>query len=382
MFAAQNGSYVKNPSTLVTGEAYWLYQRVEDNLHFIIGAGRSSGQAAQTKSLAAGWHLIGNPYAFQVSVIAPSTDYYGPVEYTGASWGAPVTAMMPWTGYAIFNRGTATGTIQFVIPTLSKGVLGKDTEEIAGWQLNLKAQGPTYGDVNTFIGRLEGATEGYDHFDNPEPPYIDKYVYLAMDRSDLDEDLPLLTSDIRSLQEENGSWDLALYTKGEKGPIALSADIMGNLPAGSQVKLIDLQSREVHNVTHGFGPVLVRDYNEMFPYRFTLLAGSAAYVAQAEEDVLAELPLAFGLANNYPNPFNPATRIPYTLTRPARVSLKIYNLLGQEVVTLVSGWEDMGTHEAIWNGLNRMGQPVASGLYFAVYSAEGKFYTRKMMMMR
>ena len=51
-------------------------------------------------------------------------------------------------------------------------------------------------------------------------------------------------------------------------------------------------------------------------------------------------------------------------------------------MTLVSGWEDMGTHEAIWNGLNRMGLPVASGLYFAVYSAEGKFYTRKMMMMR
>ena len=291
--------------------------------------------------------------------------------------------MVPWQGYAIFNRTAAQQTLTFSVPPFSKGILSKEAPLAGeGWELMLSAQGQNYGDRNTYIGRRAAATEGLDQFDNPEPPYVENYVYLAMDRSDWQEGLPLLTSDIRSLDETDGEWELALYTKGEKGAITISAELAGEISGDLQVRMVDLQNREIYDLTYGLGPLAIRDYNDRFPYRFKVLAGSAAYVDQAAADVLAQLPEAFGLSNNYPNPFNPNTRIPYTLTHPARVSLKIYNLLGQEVATLVNGWQDMGRYEVQWNGLNTTGQSVASGLYFAVYIAEGKTYTRKMILMR
>lgn len=64
------------------------------------------------------------------------------------------------------------------------------------------------------------------------------------------------------------------------------------------------------------------------------------------------------LFQNYPNPFNPATTISYLLPSPAYVTLKVYNVLGQEVTTLFEGDEDPGYHQHPWAG-----DPVASGVY-------------------
>ena len=72
----------------------------------------------------------------------------------------------------------------------------------------------------------------------------------------------------------------------------------------------------------------------------------------------------FELAQNFPNPFNPATTIRYSLPETEKVTLKVYNLLGEEVVALVQNEEKAaGHHFAIWDGRNKTGQPVSSGLY-------------------
>ena len=85
----------------------------------------------------------------------------------------------------------------------------------------------------------------------------------------------------------------------------------------------------------------------------------------------AELPREFALTQNYPNPFNPATQIRYSLPEEATVSLKVYNLLGQLVTTLVSGELGAGHHIATWNGRNSAGSVVGSGMYFYRFDAEG-----------
>ncbi|HTK82699.1 MAG TPA: DUF4331 family protein [Bacteroidota bacterium] len=71
------------------------------------------------------------------------------------------------------------------------------------------------------------------------------------------------------------------------------------------------------------------------------------------------VPNAFHLDQNYPNPFNPATKIQYHLAKPANVSLKVYNEIGQQVATLVSGHQNAGSYTAEWNAKN-----VASGVYY------------------
>jgi len=99
------------------------------------------------------------------------------------------------------------------------------------------------------------------------------------------------------------------------------------------------------------------------------------------------VPAVFSLKQNYPNPFNPGTTIAYTLPAQAEVSLKIVNLLGQEVRTLISGSQNAGVHEVLWDGSNAAGTPVASGMYFYKLEAkalDGKTYseTRKMLLMK
>ncbi len=78
----------------------------------------------------------------------------------------------------------------------------------------------------------------------------------------------------------------------------------------------------------------------------------------------ATAPARFMLAQNYPNPFNPATTIRYDLSARSRVSLTVFDALGRQVTTLVSGVQPDGTYEATWNGRDHTGQKVSSGVYF------------------
>ncbi len=84
----------------------------------------------------------------------------------------------------------------------------------------------------------------------------------------------------------------------------------------------------------------------------------------------------------YPNPFNPQTTISFTLSKAMPVSIEIYNIKGQSVTTLVKETLDKGNHSLVWNGVNKKGKRVSSGLYF--YKISTPEYTRssKMIMIK
>jgi hypothetical protein len=81
------------------------------------------------------------------------------------------------------------------------------------------------------------------------------------------------------------------------------------------------------------------------------------------------LPKVFALHQNYPNPFNPTTTIQYDLPKTAKVSLTVYDMLGQEVRTLVAGDQQAGVYHQTWDGKNNEGRTVASGVYLYRISA-------------
>jgi hypothetical protein len=93
------------------------------------------------------------------------------------------------------------------------------------------------------------------------------------------------------------------------------------------------------------------------------LGGSCKQGIDEETTSSKPLPTEFTLKANYPNPFNPETVIEYGLPEAGDVQLQIANLLGQTVRTLVSGPQDAGWHNAVWDGRNVSGQQVSSGTY-------------------
>ncbi len=105
--------------------------------------------------------------------------------------------------------------------------------------------------------------------------------------------------------------------------------------------------------------------------------------AAAVEQLNSGIPERFYLYNNYPNPFNPTTTLRFDLPRNAsNVRLVVYDILGREVVTLFAGDLTAGRYSYQWNGKNRFGSPVPSGIYFAGFKAGHYSRTIKMMLVK
>ena len=94
------------------------------------------------------------------------------------------------------------------------------------------------------------------------------------------------------------------------------------------------------------------------------------------------LPATFQLAQNFPNPFNPATRIEYELRAPTHVRIDVFSTLGRWVTTLVDQPLPAGFHSTLWDGRSASGQSVASGVYFYRLSTREGIETRKMVLLR
>ncbi len=93
-------------------------------------------------------------------------------------------------------------------------------------------------------------------------------------------------------------------------------------------------------------------------------------------------PASFKMEQNSPNPFNPETVIKFSLPQDARVTLKVYNVLGQVVNTLVDEALPAGNHSATWDGKNEQGRDVASGVYFYRIKAGDFESIQKMTLLR
>ncbi|MFQ5906938.1 MAG: S8 family serine peptidase, partial [bacterium] len=95
-----------------------------------------------------------------------------------------------------------------------------------------------------------------------------------------------------------------------------------------------------------------------------------------------EFPRNFSLLGNYPNPFNPCTRIAYSVNEPGTVTLEILNLLGEQVTILESGYKYPGQYVTIWDSRSNGGDKVSSGLYFYRLSLGDEYRLGRMTLVR
>ena len=190
--------------------------------------------------------------------------------------------------------------------------------------------------------------------------------------------------------------DLILVSQqlGKKVAVGSPVDVNGD----GVVSILDLiiVSGQIGNTTASAAPVVGTDSVDA--------ATIAAWIAQARleddgslafkqgienlEKLLASLiPKETALLANYPNPFNPETWIPYQLAESAEVTLTIYDINGQLVRRLIVGHQAAGMYRSrsravYWDGRNRLGEPLASGLYFYTLTADDFTATRRMLILK
>lgn len=116
-------------------------------------------------------------------------------------------------------------------------------------------------------------------------------------------------------------------------------------------------------------------------YEVWYCTNSVSVGVSADDTVLEGNSPSTSSLRNYPNPFNPATTISYQLSVNANVTLSIYNILGQQVRTLVNENQGAGEHSAIWDGRDNSGQLVGSGVYFCRLGSENSPPESRRMML-
>lgn len=97
-------------------------------------------------------------------------------------------------------------------------------------------------------------------------------------------------------------------------------------------------------------------------------------------DDINNIVFTFELEQNYPNPFNPVTVIPFSIPEISNVKIKVYNIIGQEIITLLNKELAAGSYKISWNGRDKGGSLVTSGIYFYKLETPGKNIVKKMVL--
>ncbi len=115
---------------------------------------------------------------------------------------------------------------------------------------------------------------------------------------------------------------------------------------------------------------------------FQIFIGNKNFVDRQIEEKRSQLPGHFGLSQNYPNPFNSSTAIQFQIAAPQQVSLKIVDLLGREVRTLINEYKPAGYFQVTWDGKDNRGMEVVTGIYLCILQAGQSFESKKVLVLK
>jgi len=381
-----NGAYQENAGNLAIGSAVWLISK--DGASINADNGYSTALlSGKTINLSNGWNQVGNPYNMPIQLTDDSqVQLSGTVEqklyqYSGGENYTESTIMQPGSGYWIYSSGSGTIKINpiFGFNSSNKQLASKTT---IGWKATIEVVAGLQRDKVTAFGLHPEASNGYDRRDFHEPPVIGEYISAYFKHPEAGS----LNEDIRLQGQDLYTWPLAIQTN-QRGIAEISIPDIYGIPNYLEVKLYDPVSRIVYNMRDE-ASIRITSQGSENPYYLELLVGSSEQI-EDQLDAMGVVPSTFELAQNIPNPFNPVTNIRVSLVEEANVTLKVYNLLGEEMNTLVLNRSlDKGNHRFIWAGKDDHGRHLPSGVYLyrlEVMSRSGMpLYqdTKKMILMK
>ena len=395
---------VSTSAEFIPGKAFWLKHLLgEAKKQITLGSGKTVGLENSQIPLSPGWNQIGSLFTFAIDWLqntdaSENPDIKGPIKWNGSQYigigqtdgdSASFTELLPWDGYYVYNAANSNQIL--VINPVGSTPVGKLAKTSAlkdyfphliksGWKINVTADVGEFKDSYNYIGVIEDASDGEDRYDLPELPVIGSYVSLYFDHEGKDGLTRPYTIDYRAPCEEGVIWTMYCRTNINNKGNRLQWKI-DNFPDNYIMAILDISHNRVVEMKENIYS-FTNEY-ESYPIRMMVFAGTEEFVEVKLAEEKRKLPQKFNLSQNYPNPFNPATTIGFDIVRLSKVSLEIYNILGQRITTLINHRiYDTGSHEIIWDGTNDSGMAVSSGLYFYLIRTENFAKSKKMILIR
>ncbi|MBL7960547.1 fibronectin type III domain-containing protein, partial [bacterium] len=355
-----------------SGNAYYFYHHgggKEDLFSRGVNPSAISTNVFNEWVLKSGWNLVPWPYSFGAAISNRDQSKIGRVWLrNGKNGWEESTELKPFTGYMIYNKTAGDLVLGNVLSwSLSAG---KSQASEFVWSAQFQAVAGDYKDAFNVIGVSALSSDEWDDLDERAPISVGQGVNVYFQSSG-----KMLAYDIRDANIGH-EWNMAVENSTKNDKTILQWDV-ANLPQQFNLILYDITHNKKINALDASSGYEFRNDR---PTSFKVFAGSADWVEQNVQQLEKELPQTFALHQNYPNPFNPTTRIAFDVAQSGNVKIKIYNVLGQEVATVVNRYYETGRYNIEWNGRDDMGRQLSSGVY--IYRLEtGKVSRVKKMLL-
>ena len=369
------------PEEVISGKGYWIKQINKDRVDFFLGDGKTTELSGFSLVLDVGWNLISSPFLFPVLV--PSYDnqlseiYY----YDGTGWvDSTITYLLPWSGYAIFNSSDNQQTITLNPLYEDSDNAFQSITTAPEWAAKISVNGNGFSDSKNIFGIHKNSNNSFDLMDCPELPTIGQYISFYSRSIDRNVPYKRLTKDFREFKENILQvWELELETTILDLQGQINIKIEGEL-TDNELWFFDMQNRNFLQLNEGdsnFSNINKPHSNEVFHYK--LIYGSSTEIQEFFSTII---PKKYSLHNNYPNPFNSKTKIPFDVSNSSIVSILIYDVGGRIIKTITNKNWSAGYHELIWDGQDSNGQNVGTGIYFIKMESENFLQYKKMILLK
>ena len=357
------------------GRAFWVINAGRMEISGSSPSAPLNGDNQVELPLHSGWNLITNPVMSSIPwlSIQDLNDISDPIWAFDGSFDQ-ANSFDFYQGYYYFN----TDDISYLkIPientTLTKS--GIDNADPVHWQATIILSNGSQQDRSAKFGVASDASEGLDRYDYRKPHAVGSMVGASFNRPEWDAENPSFAADIRPMNADYQVWDFELENLSD-ATSQLSIEGLDQIPEQFDVYLINIQNGQAIDLRTEADYEFVVSSPEM---KFIVSVGSTEQVQNYINRVTPETPF---IGQNYPNPFNPSTTLSYRLTESSSISLIIYDVQGNIVDVVQSGYQSAGWYDVVWNGGAIEGKTINTGIYFARLVAGDYSQVIKMLMIK
>jgi hypothetical protein len=315
-----------------------------------------------------GWRTISSPFTFDVEVQPPVM--LRRFDTVNRSYRLTNT-MRPGEGYFV-----EPGVNEIRVKTFGKYypmLMPKIINDI-GWYLSLKVEdSKSSGELLFSVKRNEQKLSRQMNAD-------EQLEYLTAPNLERGLEYYIVGSDGKKksaasivVNQDGGEWEAVIVNSSYASIVKVNAEIASNIPQDFNSTIIDLQT------LLPIDTLMQIELEKKSERRLKIIIGTKEFINEKLNSLTQVLPQEFAISQNFPNPFNPVTKIKYQLPKDNHVTIKVFNILGEEITTLVNESKQTGYYEIEFNGRSAAGG-LASGVYLYRIEA-GEFVSVKKMVL-